>query len=87
MNVCGTRVSESRNKLGLSQSDLCGRLATVTNGEWIGDRRDIYRIEKGTRKIADVELLALALALEVSPLWLLVGNKDERAETGFSSIQ
>ncbi len=83
MNACGQRVKLRREELGLSQADLIGRLADVTRAEWNGDRRDVYRIERGTRKIADVELIALAVALEISPMWLLVGDGDEFAESGF----
>ena len=83
MNAAGTRIKLRREELKLSQSDLCERLSDVTLGEWNADRRDVFRLEKGTRKVSDVELLALALALDVSPMWLLVGSGDERSETGF----
>ena len=83
MNAAGVRIKQRREELNLSQSDLCARLSDSTFAEFNPERRDIYRLEKGSRKISDVELLALALALDVSPMWLLVGSGDERSETGF----
>ena len=35
------------------------------------------RIEQGTRLISDLELLALAAALERDPAWLLLGDATE----------
>jgi transcriptional regulator with XRE-family HTH domain len=85
MNVCGARVRERREELALSQNDLCGRIAMVTDAVWNPDRRDIHRIEKGTRKISDAELIALSIALESTVTSLLLGNSDEATATGFRS--
>ncbi|BDI33913.1 hypothetical protein CCAX7_59640 [Capsulimonas corticalis] len=84
MNVCGERVKLRREELQLTQSELCGRLATVTHGIWNGDRRDIHRVERGTRKVSDAELIALTISLETTPQWLLIGEGTEEEETGFA---
>lgn len=77
MNLVGVRVRSSRAKLRLTQDALCARLAEVTNGEWIADRREIFRIEDGARIVSDVEILALAQALDCSPCWLLLGESQK----------
>ncbi len=67
-NICGTRVKGARRALGLSQAELAARLqVSGVNVE----RDSVSRIEIGTRFVADYELVALARALEVSPLYLL----------------
>jgi transcriptional regulator with XRE-family HTH domain len=71
MNLAGMRVKESRERMGWSQDTLCARIARVTEGVWNPQWRDIWRIEGGTRKISDLELLALAKALQCSAPWLL----------------
>jgi transcriptional regulator with XRE-family HTH domain len=85
MNICGIRVRERREELNLSQSELCARLASVTDAVWNPDRRDIHRIEYGTRKISDAEILALAISLETTAQFLLVGNSNEATAGGFRS--
>src|ERR1051326_7783056 len=71
MNIIGTRGKERRKGLKWNQDTLCARIAFVTNGAWSPEWRDIVRIEGGTRKVSDLELLALAKALECSAAWLL----------------
>jgi transcriptional regulator with XRE-family HTH domain len=73
-NVSGLRVRERRRSLKLNQDMLCGRIATVTEGEWNPDRLEVLRIEQGTRTVTDLELLALAKALGCSSYWLLTGE-------------
>jgi len=46
-NQIGARVKQRRRYLRMTQDALCARLADVTGGGWIADRRDIYRIENG----------------------------------------
>lgn len=77
MNQLGVRVRDSRRSLKLTQDALCAILARVTDGGWIPSRRDIYRIESGSRIVSDMEILALAEALECPPLWLLTGEPQE----------
>jgi hypothetical protein len=74
LNLVSQRVRQRRTGLLLTQDTLCARLADVTKGGWIADRRDIFRIEDGRRSIHDLELVALAQALECDVLWLLLGD-------------
>jgi transcriptional regulator with XRE-family HTH domain len=74
LNQVHTRVRERRDTLGITQDALCGRIARLTDGGWNPDRMEVYRIEAGMRIVSDLELLALARALECSAAWLLVGN-------------
>ncbi len=71
MNLIGTRVRERRKAQQWTQDTLCARIAVVTEGAWNPEWRDIVRIESGTRKVSDLELLVLAAALECSAAWLL----------------
>ena len=71
MNVVGPRVRERRKGLHWNQDALCARIALATGGVWNPEWRDIVRIEGGTRKVSDLELLALAQALECAAAWLL----------------
>ena len=67
-NICGKRIKEARHKLKLSQADLAARLQV----EGVNIERDsISRIEKGTRFVADYEILVLCKILNVSPAYLL----------------
>lgn len=79
LNQIAPRVRERRTALKLTQDALCARLADVTGGEWVADRRDIFRIEDGRRSIHDLEIIALAKALECTPLWLLTGEEPVTA--------
>ena len=71
MNAVGIHVKERRKELGWNQDMLCARIAGATSGVWNPEWRDIVRIEGGTRKVSDLELVALAKALECSVLILL----------------
>ncbi|HLK55237.1 MAG TPA: hypothetical protein VKU00_01655 [Chthonomonadaceae bacterium] len=75
VNQVAPRVRGRRMELKLTQDLLCARLATVTDGGWNADRMEIYRIESGDRIVSDLEILALAQALECTPLWLLLGEE------------
>lgn len=74
MNQVGPRVKERRRELQMSQDDLCARIAHVTNGAWNPAWQDISRIENQARLVTDLEILALAQALECSPCLLLIGE-------------
>ena len=74
INQVAERVKERRKELKLTQDALCARLASNTEGGWNADRMEIYRIEKGTRIVSDLEMLALAQALECMPDWLFLGK-------------
>ena len=75
LNQVAARVRQRRTELALTQDALCALISTATNGEWIPDRMEIYRIELGTRTVTDLELLALAEALDSDPVWLLLGKR------------
>ena len=77
LNRIGRRVAERRVALGMGQDELCARLAETTGGAWVADRRDIYRIENSRRTVTDLELLALAMALDCEAVWLLFGDPQE----------
>ena len=67
-NCCGDRVREARQKLRLSQTDLAARLQIEGV---IMERDSVSRMEKGTRFVADYEVVTLAKVLHVSVGWLL----------------
>lgn len=74
LNGVGERAKARRTDLSMTQDAVCARLSQITDGQWIPDWRDIYRIESGTRIVSDLELLAVAAALECDPCWLLIGD-------------
>lgn len=76
INQLGGRVREQRAASKLTQDGLCARLAFVTGGAWNADEQEIFRIEKGVRIVSDLELLALARALDCDPCWLLLGTGE-----------
>lgn len=79
VNGVGGRVRERRNALGLTQAQLCARVQVATDGAWPLDRQDVLRIENGGRLVGDLELICLALVLEVTARWLLLGDADDVA--------
>lgn len=67
-NICGNRIYEARSVRRITQEELAARLQT----KGIALERDsISRIENGSRFVADYEVIEIAKALDVSPLWLL----------------
>ena len=74
VNQIADRVRTRRKALRLTQDALCARLALETNGGWNADRMEVYRIEVGSRIVSDLEILALARALECAAEWLLSGG-------------
>ena len=81
MNVVGLRVRDRRTALDIKQDELCGRLAEITVGKWAPSRLDIYRIERGGRLVSDLEIIALAAALDCTTMWLLHGDQDSLSST------
>ena len=77
MNDVGPRVRDRRHLLGLEQDELCARIAHHTNGGWNPAWQDMSRIENGFRTVTDLEVVALAKALECSPCWLLTGTQTD----------
>jgi transcriptional regulator with XRE-family HTH domain len=80
VNQIALRVRERRAQLKLTQDTLCARLALNTDGGWNADRMEIYRIECGIRIVSDLEMLALARALECDPSWLWLGDANRMGD-------
>ena len=74
MNQIAPRVQQRRRELDLTQDLLCARIADVTGGQWNPSRKDVGRIETGTRIVSDIEMLYLAQALSCTPCWLFIGE-------------
>ena len=74
LNRVGGRVRRRRKEMKMQQHSLLGRLADVTDGGWNPTPQEVLRIENGTRTCTDVEVIALALALECDACWLLMGE-------------
>lgn len=72
-NIIGPRVKELREKSGLSQEALAGKLSLAGTDF---SSLMILRIEKGQRFVPDYELLALAEYFEVSTDYLLGRAKE-----------
>ena len=73
LNQVGERVRLRRVELKITQDVLCARLADVTGGAWNATRQDMFKLENGRRSVHDLEVVALAQALEVTACWLLTG--------------
>lgn len=73
-NLCGQQVQKMREKRKLSQAQLSSVLQVMDVNI---AQKAISRIENGERVVADYELLALAKALGVSPMWLLKEQSEE----------
>jgi len=69
-NIVGARVRQARKaaKPPVSQHDLVARLQLQNVSI---DQSGLSKIENGLRPVTDIEVLALARALKVSPEWLL----------------
>ena len=68
-NVVGPRIRLARKRAvpKITQEDLCARLQVL--GLQL-ERPAISKIETGYREVTDVEIVALAKALDVSVAWL-----------------
>ena len=73
-NSSGERVRTARENAGITQNELAARLQVA--GVPL-NQKAISRIETGERVVADYELLHLAKALDVPPIWLLTGEKTK----------
>lgn len=71
-NASGERVRIAREKSGITQSQLAARLQV--EGIQL-NQKAVSRIETGERVIADFEVIYLAKALNVDPIWLLLGEQ------------
>jgi transcriptional regulator with XRE-family HTH domain len=70
-NLIGPQVRWMRERLGITQDELAGRLSRY--GLEL-DYVKIGQIENGKRRVVDLELLGFARALGVSVDWLLCGE-------------
>ncbi|MDY6938693.1 MAG: helix-turn-helix transcriptional regulator [Cyanobacteriota bacterium] len=77
-NISGSRIGEARKQKGWSQSELAAALNVDFNIEL--DQSDISEIERCKRGVKDFELNAIAYLLDVSPIWLLRGDKIKNNE-------
>jgi transcriptional regulator with XRE-family HTH domain len=64
INHCGPTVRKLRTEKGWSQEILAAKCQLH---DWDASRDVIARIELQTRLVTDVEMIALALALKISP--------------------
>lgn len=76
VNLVGERVRERRIYLEMTRNELNARIAEVSNGGWNPDPQVVQAIEIGRRRVYDTEVVVLAKALTVSPLWLLTGQEQ-----------
>lgn len=80
-NAIGARVRNRRRELKLTQDAFCARLTNHSGGGWSPTEADIYRIERQTRIVSDLELVVIAAALECEILWLLEAELGVRPAT------
>lgn len=73
------RLRELRRRRGWNQQDLADALKTLNKPL---SRVTITKIENGHRDVTLEEALELALALDVSPLWLLFPDPEELVDIG-----
>ena len=74
MNLVAARVKAKRREAKLTQDQFAARISDATLGKWIPSRKDIWRIESGSRLITDLELTGLSAVLKCSAAWLLYGD-------------
>lgn len=77
-NQVGERVRQRRTELHWTQDALTARLAYATVGAWNPSLQEVLHIENGSRTVTDLEVLALAQALECDSCWLFCGVKAGR---------
>ena len=73
-NEVGPRVKAQRKVENLDTDNLAARIRLQTEGAWDVGSQEIYKIEAGRRAVTDVELIALARALNCRPCYLLTGE-------------
>lgn len=71
-NIIGSRVRAARERCGWDQVELAAALFVDFNIKL--EQSDISEIERQVRGVKDYELNAIALALDVDPVWLLRGD-------------
>lgn len=71
-NICGKRIKLARVEAGMNQLQLA--TALNTDFDLQVDQNSISMIEKDARFVKDFEIVAIAKALNISPMWLLFGD-------------
>ncbi len=74
-NLCGRRIRQARERLGITQEQLAARMQVR---EVLVNQKAVSRMENGERVVTDYELKALAETLQVSLKWLLEEAPEER---------
>jgi transcriptional regulator with XRE-family HTH domain len=72
-NLCGKRVKIARVSKDMKQIDVAAAMNVDYDIEIT--QNGVSYIERNRRFVKDFELVALAEILDVSPLWLLFGDK------------
>lgn len=75
-DVLAKNVRAARARKGLDQEPLAARMRALGYSAW--RRQTVANVEKGSRRLAAEEVLALALALESSLVGLLEPVRDDR---------
>jgi hypothetical protein len=65
MNLVGPMVKERRLTLKRNRSEFIKDLSNTTLGRWSPSVADLLNIERQTRTVTDIELIAIAKALKV----------------------
>lgn len=66
LNLVGPVVKARRRALGRTRPEFVADLSNVTSGRWAPSAADLLNIERRTRTVTDIELVALAEALRTS---------------------
>ncbi len=74
-NLCGKQVKVARVAKDMPQVDLAAALSVDCNIEM--NQSMISAIERGSRRVSDTELHALAKVLGKPVAWLMYGDKGE----------
>ena len=74
-NLCGKQIKLARVEREMHQVELAAALSVDCGIEM--NQSMISAIERGLRRISDLELDALAKVLKKSVTWLLYGDKGE----------
>lgn len=73
-NITGQRIQQARKQQHLTQADLATKLQIAGLAH---TRNTIAKIEAGIRQVSDVELAALARALDVRVGWFFEDSDDD----------
>lgn len=74
-NLCGKQIKLARIDREMQQVELAAALSVDCGIEM--NQSMISAIERGTRRVSDIELDALARVLKKNVVWLLYGDKGE----------